>query len=291
MKTITSIALLLAALMVSALAKPVRNYRLTAELIPTTDAIVPGETLTVCLNIKHDEGWHTYWRNPGIAGVPISLKWDLPEGFEAGEIQWARPERVLMAIYNTNGYEGEISLLIDIKTPKDLEVGKPVTLKTRTNWMMCSVNECYPSNADLELTITVAKEAKPHTRGKKLADATLATMPVENEFWETKASLGKKAATLTLTKKEDSKFDPKPEDLYFFSDDGLVDSHPEQTIKVIRPGVYKMTLPRAEFAPKNPTELKGVLMDMANPEAPAVQIKTNLTKIAKKKKPKSAKAE
>ena len=70
----TSSLLLLALLPSFAFAKPVRDHRVVAELVPVTDAIVPGETLTVCLNIKHDPEWHTYWKNPGLAGVPTQLK-------------------------------------------------------------------------------------------------------------------------------------------------------------------------------------------------------------------------
>jgi DsbC/DsbD-like thiol-disulfide interchange protein len=256
-------------------AGPVRDRHIVAELVPAMGAIIPGKTLTVCLNIKHDPEWHTYWKNPGIAGVPTKLDWDLPEGFSASPIQWARPQRVKMAIYNTNGYEGEVTLLVDIETPENLEPGTEVELKTRATWMMCA-KTCYPSSAKLSLTIPVAKTAEPHRVGAKLAAATRATMPVENKQWKTTATLGEKSATLILTRRENAQDKSNPETLYFFSDDGLIDSHPEQTVTPVSAGVYKMVLPRSEFGPKDPRVLSGVLLSKSGGKAHALSIRAKL---------------
>ena len=271
-------ASLLILLTCTAAAGPVRDYRVVAELIPETDAIVPGSPLTLCLHLKHDPGWHTYWKNPGLAGVPIKLEWSLPEGFEAGEMQWARPQRVKMAIYNVFGYEDKVTLLIPITVPEDLEPGGKVSLEAEVSWMMCSVSECHPSNVKLAVAIPIAEQAGPHRVGAELAKATRATMPVKNQRWETSASIGEKHATLTLTKKSGTHrdADPEPDDLYFYSDNGLIDSHPEQAVTRVAPGIYKLILPLAEFRPKKVKALTGVLMSKSDPEAKALRIHTPL---------------
>ena len=263
-----------------AAAAPVRDHHVVAELVPEQDAIVPGKTLTVCFNIKHDDKWHTYWKNPGIAGVPIKLDWDLPEGFEAGPIQWARPQRVKMAIYNTFGYEGEVTLLIDIKTPANLEPGTEVELKATSFWMMCA-DTCHPSSAKFSVTVPVATSSQPHSRGKRLADETRKTMPKENRRWDTSATLGEKTGTLTLTRRESTGDVADPDKLYLFCSEGLIDSHPEQKVERLRPGVFRMTLPRAEFGPKNPTEIRGVLLSTTGTETEAISIRAKLSKSPK----------
>ena len=267
--------LLITALAGSAFAGPVRDHRVVAELIPEMDAIVPGKKITICLNIKHDPKWHTYWKNPGIAGVPTKLDWDLPEGFKAGPIQWARPQVVKMAIYNTYGFEGEVTLLVDIETPSDLKPGTEVELKTKTTWMMCA-ETCHPSSAKLSVKVPVAASAKPHEVGSKLAAATRSTMPVANKEWKATARLRKKSATITLTSLADDPPNIAPEDLYFFSDDGVIDSHPEQVITRKRPGVYKMVLQRAEFGPKNPSAITGVLLNKSGDQSKALFIRAEL---------------
>lgn len=280
MKEILPSAFLLLLLPAMAMAGAVRDHHVVAELIPETDAIVPGGTLTVCLNIKHDPKWHTYWKNPGLAGVPTKIDWDLPDGFTAGPIQWARPQRVKMAIYNTFGYEGEVTLLVDIKAPEDLKLGDEIELKARTTWMMCA-ETCHPSSAKLSLTVPVASEAKADARGRQLATATRATMPVENDQWDLTASLGEDSATLVLKRRPGATLDPAADELYFFSDDGLIDSHPEQVVTLEAPGTYRMVLPRAEFGPKDPKGLSGVLLVKTKPDSQAYSISTQFRPISK----------
>ena len=54
-------------------AAPVRTPHVEAELVVENAAAVPGESTTVALRLKIDDGWHTYWRNPGDTGLPTTL--------------------------------------------------------------------------------------------------------------------------------------------------------------------------------------------------------------------------
>ena len=66
------------------------NY-IAADLV-AENAPVAGETLTVALRFRPQEGWHGYWANPGEAGLGMELDWQLPEGWEAGEPDYPVPE-------------------------------------------------------------------------------------------------------------------------------------------------------------------------------------------------------
>ena len=81
----------LAALAVHAVAAPVRTDHVEAELVSAQSAIAPGQPATLALRLKIQDGWHTYWRNPGDSGLPTTLEWKLPAGFTAGEIEWPAP--------------------------------------------------------------------------------------------------------------------------------------------------------------------------------------------------------
>ena len=63
---------------------------LRMEFVSEVEAIRPGEPFTVGLHLEHGPGWHTYWQNPGIVGVPTSLDWNLPQGFVAGQFNGRR---------------------------------------------------------------------------------------------------------------------------------------------------------------------------------------------------------
>ena len=62
-----------------------------AETVANVNAVVPSEPFLVGVRLKMAPGWHTYWRYPGDAGIPTEIKWQLPAGWRAGEIQWPMP--------------------------------------------------------------------------------------------------------------------------------------------------------------------------------------------------------
>src|SRR5690606_31457793 len=69
----------------------VQGQHVDAQLVPEQLALVLGETQWVAVRLIHQERWHTYWLNPGEAGLPTRITWQLPEGIEAGEIVWPTP--------------------------------------------------------------------------------------------------------------------------------------------------------------------------------------------------------
>ena len=64
------------------------------DLIAAEAAITPGADLWVALRFHLEEGWHVYWQNPGDSGSPPALRWQLPDGIRAGEIEWPAPARI-----------------------------------------------------------------------------------------------------------------------------------------------------------------------------------------------------
>src|SRR5947199_9658721 len=62
-----------------------------ADALANVSAVVPGEPFLVGVRLKMQPRWHTYWKYPGDAGIPTDIKWELPEGWRAGSIQWPIP--------------------------------------------------------------------------------------------------------------------------------------------------------------------------------------------------------
>jgi thiol:disulfide interchange protein DsbD len=54
-----------------------------AQLVTATGAIRAGQPFWLAIHIQLDDGWHTYWRNPGDAGMRPQIRWQLPLGMEA----------------------------------------------------------------------------------------------------------------------------------------------------------------------------------------------------------------
>ncbi len=146
-----------------------------AELIAATDAVVPGQALTVALKLKHEHEWHTYWQVPGDSGLPTRIEWLLPAGFTAGPIEWPHPKRLPAGPLVNFGYEGETLLLTTIKVPADLPVGGKVTLAGKAEWLECK-DVCIPGSSDIALTLPVKAAAGP-SASAGLFDATRSRVP------------------------------------------------------------------------------------------------------------------
>jgi thiol:disulfide interchange protein DsbD len=123
-----------------------------AELVSARAAIAPGETFTVGLRQTIRPGWHTYWRNPGDSGIPTELTWRLPQGFNAGAIEWPAPRAIKIETLVNYGYEGEVLLPVEITAPKD--AAGVAHLSAHALWLVCA-DICVPEETDLALDVPV----------------------------------------------------------------------------------------------------------------------------------------
>lgn len=117
-----------------------------AELIYDATAVQPGKPLWVAIRLTLEEGWHAYWKNPGDAGFPISVNWELPSGYQAGPLLWPTPQRFDSQSIIGYGYEGEVLLLTEILLPN--EVTTP-NIGASLKWLACSDEACLPGQAEL----------------------------------------------------------------------------------------------------------------------------------------------
>lgn len=129
-----------------------------AELIADTNAVVPGKPFTAGLLLHMAPRWHTYWKYAGDAGIPTEIKWQLPAGWSAGDIQWPVPHKMLdPGDIQTYGYGDEVLLMQQITPAKSLAESS-VTLSADASWLVCE-RICIPGNAKLQLTLPVNPNA------------------------------------------------------------------------------------------------------------------------------------
>ncbi|MGI9114432.1 MAG: hypothetical protein DLM52_09150 [Chthoniobacterales bacterium] len=131
-----------------------------ASAVANVSAAVPGEPFLVGVRLKMAPGWHTYWKYPGDAGIPTDIKWQLPEGWHAGEIQWPIPLKLQepgdILIY---GYHAEVLLIQQITPAKNFS-GNNVKLSAKVSWLVCE-KICIPGDAAVDLTLPVASSNAP----------------------------------------------------------------------------------------------------------------------------------
>lgn len=224
------------------------------ELISETKTIQAGRPFVVGIGIHHHPRFHTYWKSPGIVGVPTKLEWKLPEGFEAGEIQWPTPERINMAGHPAHGYRRDVLLLVQITPPAELD-GRSVTLTAETTWMACA-DACHPGSATLSLTLPVADEAiVDDDKASRFEEARM-SLPAPLTGWKMTASINKETVLLRAVSTEETE---APKEIYFFSSNGLVSSDHAQLRKDLPGGGFELRMKLAEFGPKTAERLTGVL--------------------------------
>ena len=230
---------------------------LEITLVSEFDSIQPGRAFTVALRLKHGSVHHSYWKFPGLVGIPTAIQWDLPDDWTAGELQWPAPEHVNMRGTMAHGYHGTKLILATVRPPPKI-ADKSITLRGKTQWMACSQKKCTPGFVDVSLTLPVAESDPRPTQWRKLFVFTRRNMPIIASGWHVAARVKKKTVLLTITPPETTRLEEVPPGLYFFSEDGLVISHKPQKFKV-KNGVIHARLPRNEFGPKDPGSLRGVL--------------------------------
>ncbi len=137
------------------------NAHTMVEFIAEDTSIRPGYSFWVALHMQMEKDWHTYWKNPGDAGLATSIQWTLPDGFHADAVQWPSPEQIKAGPLVSYGYEGEIFLLTQIHPPDNLTEGESILLKGQVNWLACKI-ECIPGAAGLVLRLPVREEIPEH---------------------------------------------------------------------------------------------------------------------------------
>lgn len=162
------------AVLCAATSAAVRSGKASADWITASRTCEPGTAITTGIRLAVDQGWHTYWINPGEGGMKLSVTWELPAGWSAGEPAHPVPKRFLTGDLPGFGYEGTVIFPVTVTPPADF-TGE-AKLKGKLSWLTCNDTGCVPGSADLELTL-FAGLPTPTAEAKQI-EATLRKIPI-----------------------------------------------------------------------------------------------------------------
>jgi thiol:disulfide interchange protein/DsbC/DsbD-like thiol-disulfide interchange protein len=120
------------------------------RLIPE-GVLKPGGEITIAIEQSIAPGWHTYWKNPGDSGASPRIKWSMPDGFKAGDIEWPVPHKLPYGPLLNYGYEDGVILLQKIQAPAELPEG-PVALTADIDVLVCK-EICIPESGTYMVTL------------------------------------------------------------------------------------------------------------------------------------------
>jgi DsbC/DsbD-like thiol-disulfide interchange protein/cytochrome c biogenesis protein CcdA len=113
----------------------------------------PGGEVELAIHMRTRPGWHGYWLNPGDAGLPMDVKWQLPPGYSAGPLRYPVPGRLEIAGLMNYVYEHDYAVLVRLTVPADALGTVPV--RADAHWLACTAKICVPEHGPLSLDLPV----------------------------------------------------------------------------------------------------------------------------------------
>jgi len=128
------------------------DARTAARLIagPAQGALRAG------IEIRLKDGWHTYWRYPGDAGVPPQFDFAGSQNLGAVAVRWPAPRRLPEAGLVAIGYDRDVILPLEVTAHNP---ALPVTLRLKLNYAICE-KLCVPAEAKVELALAAGGVAQ-----------------------------------------------------------------------------------------------------------------------------------
>jgi len=115
--------------------------RLVAVLDPKTSAV------SGVVEIELDEGWKTYWREPGGSGIPPLFDFSGSQGFSADEIGFPVPQHIEMPDADFIGYRDRAAF-----TFEGMAQGSVGAIRLELMAGVCK-DICIPATASLEIPL------------------------------------------------------------------------------------------------------------------------------------------
>jgi thiol:disulfide interchange protein/DsbC/DsbD-like thiol-disulfide interchange protein len=137
------------------LANPVNTGHAKASLITNLQSS-NQESFYVGVRLQMQDGWHTYWENPGDSGSPFEANWSTDEGVIVENVQWPTPITIPYPPLMTYGYEGDIVFPFQVFRSQETELK---TISVDFNFLICA-DICIPESASLSLDLSSASPSE-----------------------------------------------------------------------------------------------------------------------------------
>jgi thiol:disulfide interchange protein/DsbC/DsbD-like thiol-disulfide interchange protein len=118
----------------------------------------------VAMTLKHEPGWHTYWKNPGDAGLPTQFEVQVnnatPE--KMATLEWPTPKRYVEAgDILAYGYGDELTFFAETPEPFSLKVisSTSARMQIMVKWLICK-DVCIPGKGQIDIGVTIPSMKK-----------------------------------------------------------------------------------------------------------------------------------
>jgi DsbC/DsbD-like thiol-disulfide interchange protein len=227
----------------------------TLELIAEKQWIATGQKVYLGLRFQLEKGWHIYWVNPGDSGEPPRVKWQLPTGLTAGEMEWPAPRRLGTSTIVDFGYEGAVMLIVPMNADASLAAQGPARLAAEVKVLVCR-EMCIPSTAQLSLTLPIKSQLPaPDARTIDFFTATRRSLPRPvPENWRIRVADANDSFVLTANLGQQT-----TEAIFFPLAESQIENAAPQNLLPVARG-FRLMLRKSDQLQKPIDRLKGVLV-------------------------------
>lgn len=120
-----------------------------AKLISGVAEIGTQTRFDAALQIRLSDGWHTYWKHPGDAGLPPRFDWSESRNIKNVAVLFPAPKRHKELDFYTFGYSDEVAFPLTVTLN---EPGKMANLNLKLDIMICK-EVCIPETLEVALSI------------------------------------------------------------------------------------------------------------------------------------------
>ncbi len=233
----------------------VKTEHVEAALVADRQSAQPGKPIAVGLRLRMADHWHTYWKNPGDSGLPTRIKWELPPGWTAGEIQWPYPQPLPIGPLLNYGYEDEVVLLVALTPPAGAVPG-PAAIRAKAEWLVCK-DVCIPEKGELDLVLPVAAgEAAPDPRWQASIERARGMLPAEAPGWKFESAIAARTLIVRMTAPEGAAMPVKA--TFFPARELLIEPAAPQKVTREGPRTLRFEMKLADPPPANVAFVEGV---------------------------------
>jgi DsbC/DsbD-like thiol-disulfide interchange protein len=122
-----------------------------AELI--SDGVKQTRPFTIGIHFTIEPGWYLYWKNPGDAGLPIDVQWNLPKGWTVGPIRFPVPSKFIHDDIVAYGYKEDVVLVCTA-----MPTAESGPLSANLDWLVCR-ESCMRGKATVTLDLNQSNKS------------------------------------------------------------------------------------------------------------------------------------
>ena len=214
------------------LSNPVETGHAKASLITNLQS-PDQESFYVGVRLEMQDGWHTYWENPGDSGSPFEAKWSTDSGVIVENVQWPTPVTIPYPPLMTYGYEGDVVFPFQIFRSQETNLK---TISVDFDFLICA-DICIPETASLSLDLAAASP-------DKVLDVQIEALPTK--FIATKSSVESDHLIVSFqTNKSFSNayFFPRQDNYFTYSE--------TQKLEQVGDGSYEILIPLIDADPES----------------------------------------